>query len=202
MGYTLDGKPDDGLLPTDRTHFVKVTGTYQFDWWGSKSNTTDLNLFYQIGSGTPVTTRARYGVVSGMIVSGRGDLGRTEYYTQTDGSLTHKYKFGKDNRFALAFDLNVLNLFNQAGELSRRETIARSEFPASQVGCSTVPVGDTPVRCLTRAIFNGAVTSTSYLAYINAGSGGDPTARTDRRYNLPQLYQAPREVRLGFRFIF
>ncbi len=202
MAFTLDGKPDDGLLPTDRTHYVKVFANYQFDWWGNRSNTTDFNVFYQIGSGTPVTTRARYAVVSGQIVSGRGDLGRTQSFMQTDASLTHKYRFGRDNRYAVAFDLNVLNLLNQARELSRRETIARSEFPASQVGCPTAAADDTPNRCLTRAIFNGAVTSASYLAYIKAGSGGDVNARTDRRYNLPQLFSDPRSVRFGFRFIF
>ncbi len=204
MGFTLDGTPDDGLLPTDRTHFVKVAGNYQFDWFGSNTNTTDFNAFYQIGSGTPVTTRARYGVVSGMIVSKRGDLGRTETFSQTDFSLTHKYKFGRDNRFGLAFDLNILNLIDQDSELSRRETIARSEFPASAIGCPTADPDDTPVRCLTRAVFNGNITSASYLAFINAttDANGDPIDRIDRRFDLPQTFQAPREIRFGFRFLF
>ena len=105
MGFTLDGKPDDGLLPTDRPHFAKVAATYRFEWFGSKTNATDFNLFYLIGSGTPVTTRARYGVVSGMIVSKRGDLGRTDTLSQTDLSLTHKYRFGRDLRFGFAFDV-------------------------------------------------------------------------------------------------
>jgi hypothetical protein len=204
MGYTLDGKPDDGLLPTDRTHYVKFAGTYQFDWFGSKTNTTDFNLFFQIGSGTPITTRARYGVVSGMIVSGRGDLGRTHPVSQTDFSLTHKYRFGRENRFALAIDINVLNLWNQANEISRRETIGRNEFPASQIGCPTGAADDTPVRCLTRAIFNGAITSASYLAFINAATdaAGKPVDRVDHRYDLPQLFQDPRGIRFGFRFLF
>ena len=202
MAFTLDGTPDDGLLPTDRTHFVKIAGNYQFDWFGNKSNTTDFNMFYQIGSGTPVTTRARYGVVSGMIVSGRGDLGRTETFSQADFSLTHKYRFGRDNKYGVAFDFNVLNLLNQANELSRRETIGRSEFPGSQIGCPTAAADDTPVRCLTRAVFSGAITSASYLAFIRAGTATDPNGRTDLRYNLPQTFQDPRAIRFGFRFLF
>ena len=202
MGFTLDGKPDDGLLPTDRTHFAKVAATYGFDWFGSKSNTTDFNLFYLIGSGTPVTTRARYGVVSGMIVSKRGDLGRTDTLSQTDISLTHKYRFGRDNRFGVAFDINVLNLWNQATEVSRRETITRSEFSPGVIGCPTADPNDTPVRCLTRAVFNGGITSASFLAYANATVNGDPNARKDLRYNLPQLFQNPRGIRFGFRFLF
>lgn len=198
IGFTLDGEPDDGLLPTDRPHFVKFAGNYSFDWFGSKTNETDLNVFYQVGSGTPVTTRARYAFVSGMIVSKRGDLGRTDTLSQTDLSLSHKYKFGADNRFSLALDFNVLNLWNQATELSRRETISRNNFPGANIGCSVLPTGDTPLRCQTRAVFNGAITSTSFLAYANAAGGGN----IDTRYNLPQLFQAPRAVRFGFRFVF
>lgn len=196
MGFTLDGEPDDGLLPTDRTHYVKFAGNYTFDWWGNKSHSTDFNAFYQIGSGTPVTTRARYGVVSGMIVSGRGDLGRTDMFSQTDASISHRYSFGRDNRFGLIGYVNVLNLLNQATELSRRETISRSEFPPGLIGCPTADPNDTPVRCLTRAVFNGQITSATFLQYANTAGN------TDNRYNLPQLFQAPRSVRFGFRFVF
>ncbi len=198
IGFTLDGKPDDGLLPTDRPHFVKFAGNYAFDWFGSKTNETNFNLFYQISSGTPVTTRARYNVVSGMIVSKRGDLGRTDTLSQTDFSASHRYKFGQDNRFSIALDVNVLNLLNQATELSRRETITRSNFPAANIGCSSLPATDSPGRCLDRAVFNGSITSAILLAYANTSGGGNK----DQRYNLPQLFQAPRAVRFGFRFIF
>jgi hypothetical protein len=37
---------DDGPLPTDRPHFAKVAATYRFEWFGSKTNATDFNLFY------------------------------------------------------------------------------------------------------------------------------------------------------------
>ncbi len=196
LGFTTDGKVDDGLLPTDRTHFFKFSGNYLFDWWGSKSNATSFNAFYQIGSGTPVTTRTRIAIVSGQIVSNRGDLGRLDPFSQTDVSLTHKYKFGRDNRFAVALDINVLNLWNQAGELSRRETITRSNFPPANLGCATVAAGDTPLRCVTRAFFNGTLTSAQILAYANT------PGNKDERYNLPQNFQAPRGVRFGFRFLF
>ncbi len=206
LGFTLDGKKDDGLLPTDRTHFAKFSGNYVFDWFGNKSNSTNIGLFYQIGSGTPVTTRARYAAVSGQIVSKRGDLGRTATLSQTDLSLTHKYRFGRDNRFGVALDINFLNLFNQAAELSRRETINRSNFPPSNIPACVVPVFDpnnSPLRCLDRAVFNGSITSAILLTYanLNTGNAVSPPNR-DERYNLPQLYQAERSVRFGFRFLF
>lgn len=189
IGFTADGKPDDGRLPTDRPHFFKFSGNYLFDWWGNKANSTSFNLFYQIGSGTPVTTRARLGGVTSMIVNGRGDLGRTAVYTQTDASLTHKYKFGRDSRYAIAFDINVLNLWNQAGEISRRETLTRVDAPYSTFGCTTDV-------CIDRAFFNGGITAAKVLAYANIAGN------TDTRFNLSQLYQAPRAVRFGFRFLF
>lgn len=198
LGYTLDGKPDDGLLPTDRPHYVKFAGTYHFDWFGHKSNTTDFNMFYLIGSGTPVTTRARYNAVSGQIVSKRGDLGRTAMLSQTDFSVTHKYRFGRENRYAVAFDVNILNLWNQETEIGRRETINKSNFPGANIGC-VVPIFDpvnSPARCLDLAPFNGTVTSAILLAYANSGTN------KDTRYNLPQLFQNPRNVRFGFRFLF
>jgi len=199
IGYTLDGKPDDGLLPTDRPHYVKFSGNYAFDWFGSKTNSTDFNAFYQVGSGTPVTTRVRYNTVSQIIATKRGDLGRTAAFSQTDFSVSHKYRFGLDNRYAVAFEVNVLNFLNRELELSRRETILKADYPASLVvGCS-VPAFDpvnTPRRCLDRAIFNGSVTSTAVLAFANTGTN------KDTRFNLPQLFQGPRAVRLGFRFLF
>jgi Carboxypeptidase regulatory-like domain/TonB dependent receptor/TonB-dependent Receptor Plug Domain len=206
LGYTLDGKRDDGLLPTDRTHFVKVSGNYSFNWLGSKSSTTNLGVFYIIGSGTPVTTRARYAAVSGQIVSGRGNLGRTATLSQTDFSLSQRYKFGSDNRYAVAFDFNVLNLLNQRTELSRRETITRSNYPPSSVtGCTVVGFdpNNSPLRCLDRAVFNGGITSAAILAFANSNptNAVSPPNR-DERYNLPQLYQTERAVRFGFRFLF
>jgi Carboxypeptidase regulatory-like domain/TonB dependent receptor/TonB-dependent Receptor Plug Domain len=198
LGFTLDGKKDDGLLPTDRTHFVKISGNYLLNWFGNKTNTTNLGVFYSIGSGTPVTTRARYAVVSGQIVSKRGDLGRTAKLSQTDISISQKYKFGSDNRYAVAFDINVLNVLNQATELSRRETINRSNYSPSLVTGCTIPVFDpnnSPLRCLDRAVFNGGITSQA----IKAFSVG---AQRDERYNLPQTFQDPRAIRFGFRFLF
>lgn len=189
LSFTADGKPDDGPLPTDRPHFFKFGGNYLFDWWGNKANSTSFNVFYQIGSGTPITTRARLGGVTGMIVNGRGDLGRTAVFSQTDFGMTHKYKFGSDNRYAVAFDVNILNLWNQAGEISRRETLTRVDAPYSTFGCTTD-------LCIDRAFFNGGITAAKVLAYANI------TGNKDERYNLPQLFQAPRAVRFGFRFIF
>jgi outer membrane receptor protein involved in Fe transport len=189
IGFTANGEPDNGRLPTDRPHYFKFAGNYNFDWFGSKSNSTDLNAFYFISSGTPVTTRARVGGVTGQIVSKRGDLGRTDTLSQTDLGLTHRYRFGRDQRFTLAVDVNVLNVFNQATELGRRETLTRLDIPYAVLGCATD-------ICIDRGFFNGQITAAKVLAYA-----ATPGA-VDTRFNLPQIFQAPRAMRFGFRFIF
>lgn len=189
IGFTADGISDKGRLPTDRPHYFKFYGNYTFDWFGSKTNATDFNLGYFISSGTPVTSRFRIANVSGQILSGRGDLGRLDTLSQTDISLSHKYSFGRDNRYSVAFDFNVLNLFDQDTELSRRETITRLNIPISTFGC-------TDYICIDRAFFNGAVTSAKVLTYANSGTN------KDLRYNQPQLFQDPRIARFGFRFMF
>ncbi len=197
IGFTADGKPDDGRLPTDRPHAFKVAAGYQFKWFGSKSNLTDLNIFQVVQSGTPVTTRTRIAFVSGQIVNGRGDLGRTKRFAQTDFSVSHTYHFGREDRLGVAFDVNILNLLNSATELSRRETNTRVNIPPAYFGCPTTAPNDTPLRCIDRGFFNGQVTAAKIVSFAAAS----PSNR-DVRYNQAQLFQDPRSVRFGFRFLF
>jgi hypothetical protein len=194
VGFTADGKPDNGLLPTDRPNVFKLSAGYDFDWFGSKTSRTSFNIFQVVQSGTPVTSRFRIVNVSGQILSKRGDLGRTDRFAQTDFSLAHKYNFGADNKYALVFDVNILNLLNSATELSRRETITRLNIPKSEFGCATAV-------CIDRAFFNGGISTAKVLAYAARGAG-TTAPNTDQRYNQAQLYQAERSVRFGFRFMF
>jgi len=129
--------------------------------------------------------------VSSQILAQRGDLGRTNRLSQTDISISHKYKFGNDNRYAIALDFNVLNLFDQKTELSRRETLTRAN-----IALANFP-GVTNFREVDRGIFDGRITSAKILALVAAG-----TVVKDQRFNLPQLFQDPRAVRFGFRFMF
>lgn len=193
VGFTLDGKPDNGLLPTDRPHAFKIAAGYDFDWFGSKDNQTSLNVFQVVQSGTPVTTRVRLVNVSGQILTKRGDQGRTDRFAQTDFSVAHRYNFGRDNKFGMVFDVNILNLINSGTELSRRETLTRLNIPKGEFGCTTAV-------CIDRGVFNGQVTSAKALAYAARFTGALPN--TDQRYNKPQLFQDPRSVRFGFRLLF
>ena len=115
IGFTAKGNKDNGRLQTDRPHVFNFYGAYIFNWLGSKTNSTEFAGFQTITSGQPQTTTI-YGAssVTPQIFLGRGDLGRSPVFTQTDLSLTHRYRFGNDGRFTMAFDLNLLNAWNQA----------------------------------------------------------------------------------------
>ncbi|MEP7039346.1 MAG: TonB-dependent receptor [Acidobacteriota bacterium] len=92
LGFNYDGAPDNGRLATDRPHVFKINAGYSFNWWNSKTNTTDFKVFQIAESGTPLSTRVN-SYSAGSFLFGRGDLGRTDAYLQTDVALTHKYKF-------------------------------------------------------------------------------------------------------------
>src|SRR5207253_10982632 len=134
--------PDNGRLPTDRPHVFKLFTGYSLNWKNvfghsldkSGNNTTDLSVFFIGQSGTPVTTRVFLVDLDYIPLYKRGDLGRTSKFTQTDFAISHKYKFGTDGRFALAVDLNVLNLLNQSTVIGRYEGIAQNEFGPGDFG--------------------------------------------------------------------
>jgi hypothetical protein len=191
IGFTAEGKPDNGPLPTDRPHVFNVYGAYVFDWMGSKTNSTELSAFQTIASGTPMTTSI-YGQssVTPQIFYHRGDLGRSPTFTQTDFNVTHRYKFGRDDRFTLAFDLNFLNLWDQSTVTGIYPTMNTTTSRPSASGLGLTD----------RAYANG-YTSGALLDRILTHIA-TTTNQRDARYKLPQLYQSPRTVRFGFRMQF
>lgn len=209
LAFTADGVPDNGRLATDRPHVVKFNAGYNFDWFGSKTNTTEFKGFFLAQSGTPVSTRVSfYGAFT--FLNGRGDLGRTETYKQSDLAVSHKYKFGRDSRYTLAFDLDVLNLFNENAVTSRFQNI----FAASLSDANVVQFFPTITSetAFIQRVFNGGLSSTiqelnrrGNAGLSTCGANGTTSCaafKTDARYNQPNQFQLPRSVRFGFRFMF
>lgn len=191
IGFTYAGQPDNGLLATDRTHVVNSYGAYIFDWRGSRTNSTELSYFTTFQSGTPVTTMVAFHSSGTPIpLTERGDLGRTPMLTQTDFSASHKYRFGRDNRFTLAADLNITNLFNEANVTSIFNTLSAVNVPEGSLcaGCGIVDA----INGLTAGQYASTVGT-----YLNGALN-----RKDTRYGMENGYQGPRSVRFGFRFIF
>lgn len=189
VGFTASGQKDNGRLATDRPHVFNASGSYNFDWLGSKSNSTELSFFTTIQSGTPQTT---FVDIFGIFIpeTKRGDLGRTEKFTQTDLALTHRYRFGRDDRFQVAFDLNVLNAFNEHNVLTvfNQKTSGFYLLDFSSVAP-------------TYAAANNILTSRGVLQELNSELATDP-AFIDQAYRLPNSFQGSRQVRFGFRFLF
>ena len=60
-------------------------------------------VFTTAMSGTPQTSVIDPYVP--LVYTERGDLGRTEMFTQTDLTLSHSYNFGRDNKFKIVGDI-------------------------------------------------------------------------------------------------
>ena len=94
-----------GRLPTDRPHVFKFYGAYNFKFG------TEVGTFFRFSSGTPVTTQVDSINQIPVYVEGRGDLGRTPMFNQTDLMVAHEIKLGEVKK--LRFEFNMMNLFNQ-----------------------------------------------------------------------------------------
>jgi hypothetical protein len=191
IGFTARGKPDNGRLPTDRPHVFNLYGGYIFDWSGSKTNATEISAFQTITSGTPMTTSI-YGASTRtpQIFYGRGDLGRSPVYSQTDLNITHRYRFGTENRFTMAWDVTITNLFDQATLLAI--------YPTMNTTVGRVNFGTLGISAVDYA--NGYAAGTLLTAIET--SINSRVDRIDNRYKMPQLYQDPRTIRFGFRLLF
>ncbi len=204
-GFTATGQPDNGDLATDRRHTLKAYGGYNFDWWGSKVNATEISFFQQILQGTPQTTFISVGATS-IPLSKRGDLGRTPAFWQTDLTFSHKYKFGSDAKYTVAFDVTLLNAFNNNSVTSLNTTKFRQSNAISytaidpcynadgalNAGCTKA---NTLVTTALNAVLNGQISS-QIAALTNSGN---PVSVL---YGKASGYQATRNVRFGFRFFF
>ncbi len=192
IGFTASGNPDNGRLATDRPHVFNAYGAYIFDWRGSRTNSTEISAFQTLQSGTPQTTYVTF--IVPVPLTERGDLGRTPTFSQTDIAVSHKYRFGRDNRFTFVADLNILNLFDQDTVTALYTTHSAVTLSPSTFGFTT-PSGSDYVAG------TNAFTSGALLQQINTYLAGAPN-RTDIRYGQPSTFQASRSVRFGFRLLF
>jgi len=217
-GFTAAGGPDNGRLATDRPHVFKAFGVYRLGWeklglW--ESNSTDFSAFTTAQSGTIVTSFVNINNVHQIVLTKRGDQGRTPIFTQTDFAVNHNITFGREGRFTLKLGLNVLNLFNEYN-ITRKgvnpsgqggNLINTSNFnpldprfnlvSASQsTSCATNP--STQQQCLLIAAYQTFQRQGSpELVAAAKGSIGRNTF-----YNIPSSWQTKREMRYGIRFLF
>jgi hypothetical protein len=128
-------------------------------------------------SGTPLSSEVL--IIVPVFYNGRGDMGRTPVFTQTDLLLAHSVKFGE--HLTAKFDANVINLLNQANVVGVTTRINRSG--------------------------NIALSLPDFLAGVDVPSLIQPAASStppafNPIYGLPNAYQGGREIRLGFHLQF
>jgi hypothetical protein len=176
-GYDSYGRLVDGPLNTDRPITFSLQGAYRMPW----NMTVGVNTSYR--SGGPRTTLAQiFGVE--FYPNGRNDMGRGPGITQTDLWLAQDFKLGGLN---FQVNLTVLNLFDQRTP-TRFWTYKYLEDVCNDFnGCSD-HYGDYNYYFSQMVPYN--------LDEIMPSDALDP------RYGKPVAWQAPRQVRLGFKLTF
>jgi outer membrane receptor protein involved in Fe transport len=174
--FDQTGNATFGPLPTDRPHQFKGQFIYEAPFGLSAG----INAY--VASGTPITREAAFIPPSNYPVQylGRGSDGRTPTLSTFDLNLIQDIKLGNDRRVQLM--ANVLNIFDSQTATSRFPT----ETAASR-GASVAITEDQFFRG-----FDGR----ALVAAANGAQGPDP------RFLQDSQFQAPREIRLGVRFIF
>jgi outer membrane receptor protein involved in Fe transport len=104
--YDAHGKLSKGPLATDRTHQIKLWGSYTFNFG------LTLGINAVATSGTPVSLELAFGGVQGYFPEGRANLGRTPFITRED--LYAEYNLKLTKRFTVNFNANVTNVLNLA----------------------------------------------------------------------------------------
>ncbi len=194
-----------GRLSLDRPHVFKLFGSYELK---TLAGSTFFGLNQVAYSGTPDSTSVIYSTAP-TFPFGRGDMGRTPAYTQTDLYLAHAVKLSE--RTSLKFEANVRNLLNQATVLSRVTQINR----ASAITQARLPVSKFfQGYKLSDFVFPGSTAPPYNSIYgLPAGGarnayrhGGGPDATFSSAFNatFPNFsgYQDFRVIRLGIRLIF
>jgi hypothetical protein len=204
VGWTVAGGPDNGLLNTDRTHVFKFYGAYSLDWskrFGlAPNNSTEFQVFTSIQSGTPLTSVVSVNDID-VVLTKRGDMGRTPVSSSTDFAIRHRVRFGRDNRFTIVGETDILNLFNTATPTNYGTLISQQSYDvrdaltdAQNQACSDSG-NQVPCYIAGYKLFqqNGAP------AFVDVASA---PANIYTTYNLPSDFQGRRQIRFGLRFIF
>ena len=104
LAYTQDLQETTGLLGADRTHYVKVYGSYALPFG------LTFGAVVNAYSGTPTNMELTINDYQGYYPLGRGTVGRTPFMVLTNLYAEYNLNFGEGYR--LQFNVNVDNVFN------------------------------------------------------------------------------------------
>jgi hypothetical protein len=117
IGYDQTGHFAEGRLGTDRPHTVKFFGGYTLK---SKLGSTTFSPNVSLYSGIPMTTNVNVISTTPAYPFGRGDLGRTPFFSNADMNLLHEFKPVKNHEeMRVRFEFTVFNLTNTRNVTNR-----------------------------------------------------------------------------------
>ena len=221
--YDAHGNVSNGVLPTDRPNTFKGNASYRFNYglFGKKIE-TEIGATQQIFQGTPLSTSVNVEIFSDngtattgddldnlvpIFPNGRGDLGRTPLFMQTDGLFTQRVRLSE--RVSLRFQFNVLNAFNQNAVIDRSTALIRTSSATAGVSqeynqpvAAAVYEGPTFGAAIQNFIKNpGDFMNHIQYPSVSMPGGSRPGTFADFKnpfYNLPITWQAPRTARFSF----
>jgi hypothetical protein len=172
------GKTAEGRLATDRPHTIKFFGAYVLN---SKLGASTFAPNIQLYSGTPLSSEVAVISSTTAMPYGRGDLGRTPFYSNFDFNFMHDFMPFKNNEAArIRFELSIFNLFNQSTVTNHSINL---QHPS-----------------------DGQIQFDTYSDFFKGWNARDlMTAqgmRIDPQYNLANGFQAPRSLRIQVAFMF
>jgi hypothetical protein len=182
MSWDSKGQLVEGRLATDRPHAFKFYGAYDLK---SKLGVTTFGPNFMLMSGTPLTTQVNVISSTPVYVNGRGDLGRTPVFSNTDFLISHEFAIPAREGMRLKFDANISNLFNQSTVVGRNSDLLH---PSYGEHLSIVPQTD---------FFKGF----DYKRLLQEGFA-DGSLTTNPEFGMANVFQGPRYIRLGMKFIF
>jgi hypothetical protein len=180
MSYDSHGQLVYGRLATDRPQAFKFFGAYTLK---TKLGETNFGPNFMLMSGTPLTTEVNVISSTPVYVNGRGDMGRTPVFSQTDLYLYHQIRVTE--RKSVKIDMNISNLFNQSTVTNKNVALLHESY-SQQLSFDNQT-----------DFFKGF----DYKKMLAAGYA-DGSLLANPLYGYANGFQGPRYIRLGIKFIF
>ncbi|MEK7503156.1 MAG: TonB-dependent receptor [Patescibacteria group bacterium] len=177
MNYDSRGELVYGRLATDRPHTFKFFSSYDLK---SRLGTTQFSPALTLMSGTPLSTEADVISSTPVFLNGRGDMGRTPVFSNTDMKISHEFKVGRSDERKMRLEATMGNLFNQRIVVDKISNYIHPHDGQIQF-----------------ENFDDALKGYDYESLRR-----EQDLRIDPRYGMPSSFSSPRSIRLGLHYIF
>ncbi len=177
MNYDAHGRRIYGRLATDRPHTFKFSGSYDVK---SRLGVTQVSPMWIVMSGTPLSTEATVISSTPVFLNGRGDMGRTPVFSNTDVKVSHEFKVSKNEERKVRLEATVGNVFNQRTAVDKVTNYIHPHDGQIQF--------DNPAD--------------AFRGYDYEALRKEQELRVDPRYGMNSALQSPRSIRLGLHYMF